>query len=164
MKTEFVISIDPGAKGAVAILNSAGVIVQVFDMPSVELVVGGKKKVRVSAEMLAAELRLYVDQGAVAVMESVASSPQMGVSSAFAFGESFGIVKGVLAALAVPLTLVTPATWKKALKLNASKDGSRIKAAQLWPAAASEFKRVKDADRAEAALIGYWGLNFSRNV
>jgi crossover junction endodeoxyribonuclease RuvC len=71
----------------------------------------------------------------------------------FAFGESFGLAKGVLAGLAIPTSTVTPGKWKKSMQLNAGKDGSRAKAAQLWPTQAGEFKRVKDDGRAEACLI-----------
>ena len=153
----FIIGIDPGAGGAVAILTKTGELVHVFDMPAVEVVVGGKAKRRVSPEMLAAELKLYADQGARAVIEQVGAMPGQGVSSMFAFGEAFGLAKGVLAGLAIPTQSVTPGKWKKALQINAGKDAARAKAAALWPSQAGEFKRVKDDGKAEAALIGMWG-------
>lgn len=154
----FIIGVDPGASGAVAILELDGQLVQVFDMPVVEVIAGGKAKRRVSPEMLASELRLYNVHTTTAVVEQVGAMPGQGVTSMFAFGQSFGMVLGVLAGLAIPTTTVSPATWKKALKLNAGKDGARAKAAQLWPGHASEFKRVKDDGRAEAALIAQWKL------
>lgn len=152
----FLIGIDPGASGAVAILEKNGKLVHVFDMPSVEVMAGGKAKKRVSPEMLAAELKLYADQGATAVVEQVGAMPGQGVTSMFAFGESFGLVKGVLAGLGIPTSTVTPGKWKKAMGVNAGKDGSRAMAAQLWPTQAGEFKRVKDDGKAEAALIAEW--------
>ena len=155
----FIIGIDPGAGGAVAILEKDGRLVQVFDMPSVEVVVGGKAKRRVSPEMLAAELRMYNVAGTVAYIEQVGAMPGQGVSSMFAFGEAFGLAKGVLAGLTIPVQTVTPGKWKKALNLNAGKDGARAKAAALWPDMAGEFRRVKDDGKAEAALIGHWGLH-----
>ena len=39
-------------------------------------------------------------------------------SSAFVFGESYGTIKGILAALEVPVTLVKPQRWQKALNLG----------------------------------------------
>jgi len=152
----FIIGIDPGASGAVAILEKSGKLVHVFDMPSLELMAGGKAKRRVNPEMLAAELKLYADQGATAVVEQVGAMPGQGVSSMFAFGESFGLAKGVLAGLRISTSTVTPSKWKKAMGVNAGKDGSRAKAAQLWPSQAGEFKRVKDDGRAEACLIAEW--------
>jgi len=158
----FIIGVDPGAAGAIAIIESTGKLVHVFDMPSVEVVVGGKAKRRVSPEMLAAELRLYADQGAVAYVEQVGAMPGQGVSSMFAFGQAFGIVLGVMAGLAIPCQTVTPAKWKKDMKLNTGKDAARAKAAQVWPAHAGEFKRVKDDGKAEAGLIGLWGVSVSK--
>ena len=152
----FIIGIDPGASGAIAILEKNGKLVHVFDMPSVEVMVGGKAKRRVCPEMLAAELKMYADQGATACIEQVGAMPGQGVSSMFAFGESFGLAKGVLAGLSIATSTVTPGKWKKAIGVNASKDGSRLKAAQLWPLSAGEFKRVKDDGRAEACLIAEW--------
>lgn len=153
----FIIGIDPGAAGAVAILEADGKLVQVFDMPAVEVVSNGKAKRRVSPEMLAAELRLYASQGAVAYVEQVSAMPGQGVTSMFAFGQAFGIVLGVTAGLAIPTQTITPAKWKKDLNLNPGKDAARAKAAQVWPAHAGEFKRVKDDGKAEAALIALRG-------
>lgn len=152
------LGIDPGNKGAIAVLTDKGELVEVWDMPTLEIKVGKATKTRISPELLAQELRNF-DDVCHAFMEGVSSSPQMGVTSAFAFGEGFGIVKGVLAALSIPVTLVPPAKWKRDMGLNQSKDGSRAKAIAKWPRHAGEFKRVKDADRAEAALIGYWGIS-----
>ena len=72
------------------------------------------------------------------------------------------IVLGVLAGLWIPITTVTPATWKKALKLNTGKDGARAKAAQLADQArelatdgciAKPF-RAAEVERALADAIG----------
>ena len=157
----FIIGVDPGASGAIAILENNGKLVHVFDMPSVEVITGGKAKKRVSPEMLAAELRLYANEGAVAYVEQVGAMPGQGVSSMFAFGQAFGIVLGVMGGLAIPTQTVIPSKWKKDLKLNGGKDAARAKAAQVWPASAGEFKRVKDDGKAEACLIALWGLDVS---
>lgn len=154
----FIIGIDPGAAGAVAILEPDGSLVQVFDMPAVEIVVGGKSKRRISPEMLASELRLYNVHATCAYIEQVGAMPGQGVSSMFAFGEAFGLAKGVLAGLGIPVQAVPPAKWKRALQLNSGKDAARAKAAATWPQQASEFRRVKDDGKAEAALIALWGL------
>ena len=155
----FIIGVDPGASGAVAILERDGDLVHVFEMPSVELIVNHKAKRRISPEMLAADLRLYSVKATIAYVEQVNAMPGQGVTSMFAFGQSFGIVQGVLAGLAIPTQLVPPGKWKKWHNLSPSKDASRAKAAALWPEMAGEFRRVKDDGKAEAALIAHWGLH-----
>jgi crossover junction endodeoxyribonuclease RuvC len=153
----FIIGIDPGAAGAVAIMESGtGKLVQVFDMPSVEILAGGKSKKRVAPYLLAEELRLYNVLGTRAVVEHVAAMPGQGVTSMFAFGHAFGLALGVLAGMGISVELVTPFKWKKDLKVNAGKDGSRLMAMTLWPDQAGEFKRVRDDGRAEASLIAHW--------
>lgn len=157
--TTFTIGIDPGASGAVAIVETkTGKLIDVFDMPAVEVRIGNKLKRRVSPEMLAAELEHYAREESTCWIEQVGAMPGQGVTSMFAFGESAGLARGVLAGLRIPVFQVTPSTWKKSMKVNASKDGSRAKAAQIWPDKAGEFKRVKDDGRAEAALIAAYGV------
>ena len=153
----FIIGIDPGANGAVAILdNKTGDLVQVFDMPSVEITIGGKNKKRVAPYLLAEELRLYNVHGTRAIVENVSAMPGQGVTSMFAFGHAFGLALGVLAGMGITADLVTPAKWKRDLKVNPGKDGSRLLAMTLWPDKAGEFQRVKDDGRAEAALLAHW--------
>ena len=153
---KYFLGIDPGASGAVAVLSEEGHFVEVFDMPVTRVKVGKTIKRRVNAELLAHLVSLH-SPNAVAVLEQVSSMPGQGVSSMFAFGEAYGIVKGVLAASDVPVHLVTPGKWKRAMELSANKNGSRAKAIEMWPEHASMFKRVKDDGRAEACLIAEFG-------
>lgn len=54
---------------------------------------------------------------------------------------------------------MAPTSWKRAVGLSlASKDASRSEAIRRWPQHAALFARVKDDDRAEAALIAVAGL------
>ena len=64
----------------------------------------------------------------------------------------------VVAANFIPLTMVAPLKWKRALGVPADKDGARARASQLLPAHAGLWCRVKDDGRAEAALIAYYGV------
>jgi crossover junction endodeoxyribonuclease RuvC len=62
-------------------------------------------------------------------------------SSAFVFGENYGKIQGVLAALGIPFTLVRPQKWQLALSLGNSKGMTKsqwkgklkAKAQQLYP-------------------------------
>jgi crossover junction endodeoxyribonuclease RuvC len=153
-----ILGIDPGMSGAIAVFEMDR-LVDVLDMPVVETQAGKKKKRRISPEMLTAELEKYAPFVERAYIESVHAMPGQGVSSMFAFGEAFGLARGVMAGLKISTQLVSPASWKRGLKLAAGKDASRAMAAQLWPYAAGLFKRQRDDGRAEAALIAYWGLH-----
>ena len=154
---DYVIGVDPGLSGAIAIIDVRGGLVDAWDMPTVEIKVGKAMKRRVAPEVIAAELRTYAPH-AIAYIEKVSAMPGQGVSSMFAFGEAYGLVRGVLAGMGIPCTTVTPAVWTKAMRVAAGKDGSRQRAMELWPDKATLFKRVKDDGRADASLIAQWGI------
>jgi crossover junction endodeoxyribonuclease RuvC len=84
--------------------------------------------------------------------------PRQGVSSMFRYGRVCGAVEGVVAACRTPVTLVEPATWKRHLKLSSSKEDCRARAIQLLPSVAGDLQRVRDHHRAEAILLGFYGL------
>jgi crossover junction endodeoxyribonuclease RuvC len=143
-----ILGIDPGINGAFACIHKD--TVTVHDLPT-----AGEGKHRIIATaVLAHQLRQLGPT--FAVIERVHAMPRQGVSSSFRFGQAFGAIEGVLGALGVSLSYVTPATWKRALGLSADKDEARLRAIQLYPAAAPDLQRRKDIDRAEALLIARW--------
>lgn len=165
MTMRLTIGIDPGASGAVAFLRD-GELSAAFDMPTVPRRTGGEQ---VEPALLAQLIRAArgLDPGAhvVAVVEQVGAMPGQGVSSMFRFGDAFGVVRGVLGALGIPLVLAPPAQWKKALQLaGAEKDLARTRAIETWPVHAELFRRKKDVGRADAALIALWGWRTGRHA
>jgi crossover junction endodeoxyribonuclease RuvC len=90
------------------------------------------------------------------VVENVHAMPGQGVASTFKFGMGVGIIHGVAGALRLPLTLVTPTQWKSFHSLRSDKEASRDLAIRKWPGHNRHLDRKKDADRAEALLIGDW--------
>lgn len=167
-----VLGIDPGKHGALALLDSYGEILWVEDMP----LVGNQVDARELADLVfdAVSGTGEGNGECIAVIEDVHSSPQMGVVGAFSFGKSLGIVLGVCAAEAVRIEMVSPHRWKAAMRLNvptakgtkntfgrtgtAAKELARARAIDRWPRSRERFKNKKDADRAEAALIGLWWI------
>ena len=156
----FVIGIDPGISGAIAIFEN-GQLDTILDMPTLKIASGKTMKSHISAIGLVRILdtwTLVSDGQAHIVIEKVGAMPGQGVTSMFNFGRSAGIIEGVVAALQRPYTYVTPAAWTKAVGRAAGKDASRMRAMELFPTRAELFKRAKDDGRADAALIAYWYL------
>lgn len=91
-------------------------------------------------------------------MEKVAAMPGQGVVSMFRFGESFGILKGLLFGLGIGCTLVLPQRWKKwgLDGMAKGKGASIVRVKQLYPKL--ELSRKKDHNRADAVLIALYGL------
>lgn len=91
-------------------------------------------------------------------VEAVHSMPKQGVASSFNFGHNVGTVMGVLGAMGLPHTLVTPQAWKKAMGLiGTDKDAARARAIQLWPKWRDLDKKGKGQALADAALIARYG-------
>lgn len=151
----FVIGIDPGISGAISVFDwNTQSLLEVMDMPTLEVDSGKTKKRHISAAGLRDILVCYPNSHVA--IEKVGAMPGQGVSSMFNFGRSAGIIEGVVAGLKLPSTYVTPAAWTKAVGRAAGKDASRMRAMELFPSKADLFKRAKDDGRADAALIAYW--------
>jgi len=148
------LGIDIGLDGAIALIEN-GDLLEVHDMPTVTLERNNKSKRMVNA----AELARLIRQSApgCAYLERLNAMPGQGVTSMFSMGQSLGVVLGILAALDIPTTTIPPRTWQRALDVPQGKDGSRYRAAQLFPSHADKFARVKDDGRSDATLIAAYG-------
>ncbi|MDA8110245.1 MAG: crossover junction endodeoxyribonuclease [Betaproteobacteria bacterium] len=152
------IGVDPGLSGALAALDRNG-LRGVADMPTMAAGKGtGKVKAQVNPAALAELLREWCDpQDAVlAVLERVGAMPGQGVASVFSLGDSFGCLRGVLAAKRIPVHVVAPGVWKKAYSLGSHKEQARARAIELYPQAS--LARKRDHGRAEAILLARYGL------
>ena len=148
-----VIGIDPGLSGAIAILQDNKVI-KVFDMPV--MADGKKNKRQLNSSQLTNIIKQNTSKGEeiAVVVEQVNAMPGQGVTSMFNFGQSFGAIKGVCAALELSIFFVRPSKWKKYFELiNSSKDSSRTKAIEMYPSIASQLSKKKDVNKSDAILI-----------
>ncbi len=150
-----ILGVDPGLNGALAFFDVRAGVVTVHDMPTIA---SGVKSKRVVDEAALARLFNGTEAISHAFVEKVGAMPGNGSVSMFGFGVSYGLVRGVLAANFVPITLVPPQTWKSKLGVPASKEGARARASQLLPAFSHLWPLVKHDGRAEAALIAYYGV------
>jgi crossover junction endodeoxyribonuclease RuvC len=153
-----ILGIDPGIGGALALLSDAGELVDVLDMPVLRD--GPKGRAAVNGPLLAEAI--YRWHATRAYVELVGARPGEGAVGAFSFGRSRGIIEGVLAAAGVPVEMIAPPAWKRAVGIGpgraGAKDMARSEAIRRWPGKAGLFARVKDDGRAEAALIAIAGL------
>jgi crossover junction endodeoxyribonuclease RuvC len=119
------IGIDPGVSGGIAVVGDGE---QYLGPP--------RLKLKDATELDIAAFLAYINvDTAFAVIEQVSSSPQMGVVSAFTFGQSYGFLRGLLSALAIPFVPVRPQKWQKAMGCmsKGDKNVTKAKAQQLYP-------------------------------
>ena len=145
------IGVDPGASGALVLMED-GVPIEWMLMPTSKV----GSATRVNGSSVAA---FFMDSKAEHVyIEQVGAMPGQGVASMFNFGHSVGTVVGVMSALMIPHTLVTPQAWKRAAGLiGTDKDAARARALQLWPDWRELDKKGNGQALADAALIARYG-------
>ena len=166
-----VLGVDPGLTGGLAIFEvgmSAGKLSSVALIDSLKMPVcwsyryKTKKSKRIDVRELDGILTSYnVDYSFV---EFVSAMPAMikgktvqGAASTFDFGYGTGTMEAVLYLRDLPITYVTPVVWKRYHKLlKTEKIASVHHANELWPD--FEFTRPCHSGRADAALIGFYGI------
>ena len=148
-----VVGIDPGLSGAIAILEHNKVI-GIFDMPVMSE--GKKNKRQLNSAQLVNILKENINNNdeTTIIVEQVNAMPGQGVTSMFNFGQTFGAIKGVCAALNLPIFFVRPSKWKKHFELiNSSKDASRTKVIEMYPSLSNQLAKKKDVNKSDAILI-----------
>jgi hypothetical protein len=154
--TSTILGIDPGAHGAIAVLDEDGGLLEVLDMPSTPEANG---RSATNAPLLAGILART--HARIAFCEFVGARPTDAKVSAFAFGRARGVIEGCAGALGLPIVFLTPPTWKRMADIPPgadNKDLARTRAIARWPGRADLFARKCDVDRAEACLIALAGL------
>lgn len=158
---KLIAGIDPGLSGAVALLDGNNVVTQIYDMPTLEIsvMVKGKprKRRRLDLYSLSRWFDLHGKDIGEAIVENPQSRPNDGAVQAFKFGFGCGAIQAMVASQFIPVRLVTPASWKRAMGLTADKDATRLVASQRLPSASHMWPLVKHDGRAEAALLALYG-------
>jgi crossover junction endodeoxyribonuclease RuvC len=152
------LGIDPGIHGALAyvtITTDGPRIIDAIDIPTI----GAKAKERVNVHAVQewilqhGPFRAFIERGQ--------AMPRQGASSGYKFGRAVGAIEATVALCNVPLEIVEPSVWKRALRLKGKdKEGARQRALELFPHAQHLLTRRKDHQRAEAMLIAYFGAWF----
>ena len=148
-----IVGIDPGLSGAIAILEDNKVL-GIFDMPV--MAEGKKNKRQLNSSQLVNIITDNTDntKEIAVIVEQVNAMPGQGVTSMFNFGQTFGAIKGVCAALKLPIFFVRPSKWKKHFELiNSSKDSSRTKVIEMYPSLSNQLSKKKDVNKSDAILI-----------
>ena len=148
-----IIGVDPGISGAISILENKKIL-EVYDTPT--MIDGKKNKKQINSAQVTNIIKERLKDGkeVIVVVEHVNAMPGQGVTSMFNFGQSFGVIKGICAALGLPIYFVRPTKWKKHFNLiKTNKDASRTKVIEAYPEISDKLHRKKDSNKADAILI-----------
>lgn len=140
------LGIDPGRKGAIAVLDTQSNRVTTHDLP----------------DTIPALHQLLISLPPVeyCTLEQIHAGPKMARRTIGVMFEGFGALKSALAWQGIPVRTVRPGEWKKSLNIPADKTAARRRAAEFFPADADQWPLVKHDGRAEAALIAWYGLRW----
>ena len=140
------IGIDPGAKGAMALLDDNARLPEIIPFNKEEYI----DRLR---------LLFYEEAECICCIESVHALPRQGVASTWAFGQSYGWLLGMLDTLCIPYQPITPQKWKKEFGLNSDKAKSVEVCKQLFPGIKllrTDRSRKEDDNIAEAVLLSLY--------
>lgn len=125
----YIIGLDPGEKGGIAVLDKEGDIVEVSKMPMTML-------------DILSFLRNYPSDECVAYLENVGHGmPGQSSAATARFARHNGHLEMALLAVGIKTNMVTPQKWEKSYQLGKSSDYTKIewknrlksKAQQLFP-------------------------------
>lgn len=145
-----IIGIDPGKSGGIAWIGDNGPCVEKMPETLTDL------WDLILTDIAISEKRYCIDPAKdciKAYIEVVHSSPQMGVKSAFTFGNSYGHLEMALTAARIPFERVRPQQWQKTMGCltKGDKNVSKRKAQELFPS-----MKITHAT-ADALLIAEYG-------
>jgi hypothetical protein len=155
---------DPGAEGALAFIDAETCrVLHIVDMP----MSGGELRVR----ELALDLLVALDGRRCAHLWIEKQAPfagggrRIGATSAFNLGQRYMAVRAIAACHGWPVEIVSAAKWKGHYRIAAAKSLAVHCAGQLmpedtgwWTARRGHCTRARAIGRAEAALIGLYGI------
>jgi len=150
--------IDPGQKGAIALLHKQHVVL--FDMP---LLPNNEIDARGFSRLF------ETHTGAFCVLEQAQVMPKQGAVSGFNYGVGYGTIKAALRLLLIPFEEVRPAKWKKAFSLGHDKTESVTKVLELMPGLVDKTEfytprgRLLDG-RAEALLLAIYAQRMYEKI
>jgi hypothetical protein len=159
-----ILGIDIGVTGAVCCLEH-GRPARIEDLPITAVQTGDKTIKRLDALefKLLLQKMIPANQSGLIVMENIQVRQMAGRVMSHATETTLVGLRSAVQAVAdvsrIRTETVDPRSWKKHFGIKSDKTGeqARKKATERLPDAAAMFKRVKDHNRAESALIAIYG-------
>ena len=159
-----ILGVDVGINGGAAALSVGEMGIELLDCIAIPTIADGSNR-QIDVRRLALWLekvnpdRAFVEN--VTPMPSLQGNRSMGATSAFRFGMACGAIRATLVSYSIPVVLVTPSSWKRALGFTkgAGKEASRQMALERIPDSARFLKLKGSHNLAEAILLALYGTD-----
>lgn len=136
---KYVIGIDPGKNGGIAMLDQDGLPIEVVKMPETP-----QDLLDCLSNMMMVGGSLSENATFVCYIEKVGGIPGQGASSAFSFGKGCGHLEMALLALKLSTNEVTPQKWQK---------GYQVGSSSITKSSAAEKKEHKNKLKAKSQSL-----------
>ena len=139
------LGVDPGASGAIVAIDGAMISHARNDWTERDISDWLRNLAVASSDSSTA--------GVHATLEKVSAMPKQGVTSTFKFGQSYGLLRGLLIAHYIPFDTVSPMKWQAYMqcRTGGDKNITKRRAQELFPA----YKWTHRT--ADAVLIAEYG-------
>ena len=159
-------AIDPGLNASAALLECGVGKPRFAELTDLATLPDGETNRQIHVPHLCALLERWepdccvIENVQVPVMGANAKGQRKSVmspSGAFRFGLGCGMIRGVVLAYQIPVTMVHPRSWTRAFGLKGGdKKPHLAKLIELHPETAPYLLRVKDHNRSDAGLMALW--------
>jgi hypothetical protein len=157
-----ILGCDPGLTGALSAIQPGRGLLAVADLPTCSngLETGSMKRwldcTALRAQLIDWSAKFdFAREDVRAVIERPIAMPSLPAQTIASQFDTFGAIRAVLERTC-SVQVVAPNEWKKLFGFGKDKNGARQACLSLYPEA--PVSRVKDHNRAEAILIGHWGV------
>lgn len=153
MIDKYYIGIDPGKKGAIAIIDQDMKLINSYEMP-----LTASKEID-SKEIFNILGSYSIIHTTKIILEHAQSMPSQGVKSMFNYGRGYGKLQAVIECLEIPYIEIKSQKWKKEFNLiKKDKKDSVLVAHKLFPKEVFQTPRGRLLDgKAESILMAEWG-------
>ncbi|MDA0576399.1 hypothetical protein [Burkholderia gladioli] len=139
------IAVDPGRKGAVAVLDASGELIRLEDAGSAQGLGAGAVSQVLREELAHGPLAVAIERPLAFRIDNAASLVTLSLAA--------GGANGAAVALGASVEFPTASVWKRSIGVTADKTTSQTRARELFGDAIPTRCRI---DKCEAALIAYW--------
>jgi hypothetical protein len=158
----YVVGIDPGLFGAMAVLSEAGELKLLIDMPIYHYTKGESEKYEYDIKAICKELMFFNNEYTIFLEKMQSMPPGFRVQASFGLEKCEGIFEGMLTMRKLKYELVLPKDWQKIFGITGAKGDKKSQsfqiASRLFPTAELVTPKGRKIDgRADALLIAEFG-------
>lgn len=123
--TRIYVGIDGGLSGGISILNEDGTVLHALTMPTRLIGKGARREYDIQQIREVLVPYLEPEYNLLIMLEKAHPRPISGKTACFTNGFCYGLLQGFCMALNIPLEIISPHTWQKAILGDMARDNTK---------------------------------------